>query len=249
MKSIGFKLLFLFSWTALAHAQEIKYIDLCSVQQRTELRHPPDPPECDKCLRGGYGGESVGDGASDRRDPHALGVFLLRVTPTNLNAAEPFEVEFRVQNTGLAPLEIPVSPHLSDLQPEDDSATFAYLSLALVVAGESGHSISPLGGFVQLYGSHEHPESLIVLKPKESIRVRANVKLLTAPPQSGPDRFHGDFWLRNNVFRPHPGGESTETRNLYPNTTPTPAIEVYVTVPDPADPPTRPANSPSNRRH
>jgi hypothetical protein len=80
----------------------------------------------------------MGDGAPDQRDPHALGIYLMRVTPTDINAAEPFQVEFKILNTGTAPIELPVSPHLSDLQPSDESVAFNYSSLALVVRGDRG---------------------------------------------------------------------------------------------------------------
>src|SRR5215469_14102626 len=89
------------AFSVMLRAQEIKYLDLTSITQRTELRHPPAPPSnCDKasqdCVGGGYGGVGVGDGAPDRRDPHALGVYLLRVTPTDIDSTQPFEAEFRV---------------------------------------------------------------------------------------------------------------------------------------------------------
>jgi hypothetical protein len=164
------------------------------------------------------------------RDPHALGVFLLRVTPTDIDPAESFEAEFRVQNTGLAPIEVPVSRHLSDLQPDDESAPFGYFSIALVVSGESepqrpdGASV----GFVELYGSADHEGSMLVLKPGEWIRVRANVKLHKWPPEPKSARFRGVFWLRKNTFHPLPGGSSSESQNLYPNKTPTPPISVYL---------------------
>src|SRR5438046_5302597 len=80
-------LLLLFALPCLLRAQEIKYIDITSVQQRTELRHPPVPsPDCKdgNCVGGGIGGASVGDGAPDQRDPRALGVYLLQVTPTEI---------------------------------------------------------------------------------------------------------------------------------------------------------------------
>jgi len=69
----------------------------------------------------GYGGSILRDGAPNQRDPRALGIYLMRVTPTDINAAEPFQVEFKILNTGTAPIELPVSPHLSDLQPSDES--------------------------------------------------------------------------------------------------------------------------------
>ena len=90
-------LLLLFTLPCLLRAQEIKYIDLTAVRPRNELRHPPAPKsDCKEdtgCIGGGYGGGSVGDGAPDQRDPHALGIYLLRVTPTDINPAEPFKVE------------------------------------------------------------------------------------------------------------------------------------------------------------
>jgi hypothetical protein len=201
MSSIRRTLLFLlFAWSGLLKAQEIRYVDLSVIQQRTELRHPPAPAanckEGSGCIGGGSGGGSVGDCGRDLRDPHAWGVYLLGVTPTDINLAEPFEVEFKVLNTGVAPIEAPVSPHLSDLQPSDESVAFSYLSLALVVGGESqSHGPVSTVGFVELYGSTDHDGSVLVLKPGEWIRVRANVKL---------------------------------TSNLCPNTTPTPSIAVHL---------------------
>lgn len=247
MRSIGRTfLLLLLAWPVLLKAQEIKYIDLSLIQQRTELRHPPAPPaDCKEgsgCVGGGSVGGSVGDGAADLRGPHALGVYLLRVTPTEINPAEPFEVEFKVLNAGVAPLEVPVSPHLSDLQPIEESVAFSYLSLALVVRGESepkGPNVSTIGGFVELYGSTDNDGSILVLKPGEWIRVRANVKLHTWPLEPVSALFRGDFWLRRNTFHPHPGGEFIEIHNLYPNTTSTPPIPVHLLGPGRSEQPRR----------
>jgi len=217
---------------SLMKAQEIKYIDLTGVRQRTELRYPPAPQlDCGAgkgCLGSGYGGSSIRDGAPDRRDPHALGIHLLRVTPTDINVAEPFQVEFKILNTGTAPIELPVSPHLSDLQPNDESVAFNYSSLALVVRGEAEPQGPPVDstGFVELFGSPDHAESMMVLRTGEWIRVSANVKLLKGPSVPVSARFRGDFWLRRNTFHPHPNGQYIEANNLYPNKTPTPFVAV-----------------------
>src|SRR5438552_13564749 len=219
-------LLLVLALPCLLKAQEVRYIDLTAVYQRTELRHPPAPPldcrEGSSCLGGGYGGGSVGDGAPDRRDPHALGIYLLRVTPTDINLGEPFQVEFKILNTGTAPIELPVSPHLSDLQPSDESVAFNYSSLALVVRGEAEPQGPPVDsiGFVELFGSPDHSESMMVLRPGEWIRVSGNVKLLKCPPPPVSARLRGDFWLRRNTFVPHPGGQFIEPNNLYPNDQP-----------------------------
>ena len=228
---IGF-LLFLFILPCVLRAQEIKYIDLTAVRQRTELRHPPTPQsDCKEgtgCIGGGYGAGSMRDGAPDKRDPHALGIYLLRVTPTDIDPAEPFQVEFKILNTGTAPMELPVSPHLSDLQPSDESVAFDYFRLALVVRAEAEPEGPPVGfiGFVELFGAPDHAESMTVLRPGEWIRVSANVKLLTSPSEPVSVRFHGDFWLRRNTFHPHAGGQFIEANNLYPNNTPTPFVAV-----------------------
>jgi hypothetical protein len=214
----------------LLRAQEMKFIDISNVRQRTELRYPPAPDCKNGGLCGGYVSGIVGDGASDQRDPHALGIYLLRVTPTDINPAEPFQVEFKILNTGSAPIEIPVSPHLSDLQPNDESLVFSYFSIALVVRGEGDTQTPyvPCFGFVELYGSPDHQESMVVLRPGEWIRVKANVLLRQWPLESISTRFRAGFWLRKNTFRPHPGGQSMDAQNLYPNTKETPYVPVRI---------------------
>jgi hypothetical protein len=172
----------------------------------------------------------VADGAPDTKDPRALGVHLVRVVPTDINPSEPLEAEFQVLNTGLTPIEIPVWPHLSDLQPRDDSMTFSYLSLGLVIRV----SDEPLGpdessfGVVELYGAPDDARTVLPLRPGEWIRVRANVKL--SSPLQEPHNVHlrGSFWLRSNTFHPSQGGTFTEIRNLYPNVTPTPSLPARI---------------------
>jgi hypothetical protein len=233
-------------------AQEINYIDLTFVSQRTDLRHPPAPPPVCKdgtCAGGGFGGVGIACGAPDVRDPHALAVQLLRVTPADIDPAVPFEAEFRVLNSGLAPIKLPVSPHLSDLQSSDESATFSYFSLALVVRVQSDSQqpvVSPVG-FVYLYGSPDHEGTMQELKPGEWIRVRANVKLNSGPTEPASVRFQGEFWLRTTTYHPHPGGSSSDIVNLYPNATPTPPIPGTLTVRRPIRRAVRPSDPAATR--
>ena len=210
----------------LLPAQEVKYIDLSVAPQRTQLRHPPTPP-CKDGVCGGYGGGGVADDAPDKSAPHALGVYLLRVDPTEVNPAQPFEAEFRVLNTGLAPIEIPVSPHLSDLQPADESAPFSYFSLTLVVSIE-GDWRHPAFAFVELYGMKEHDGTMLALRPGEWIHVKAKMQPRYSPPESATVGLSGRFWLRRNRFTPHAGGDFTMMENVYPNVTPTPSLTVRV---------------------
>ena len=92
-------LFFVLAVSVLAAAQEIKFIDLSSVEQRTTLRYPPLQSTSD-LGKTGVGGASIADGAPDRRDPHALGISLDYVSTKNITL-DPFYVEFRILNTGL----------------------------------------------------------------------------------------------------------------------------------------------------
>lgn len=203
-------------------AQEVQFIDLVSVQQRVELRYPPAPPVVNG-VASAFTGAGIGDCGSDFRDPHALGVYLEGVDPDGFDPVQPFEAEFKVLNTGRAPIELPVSPHLSDLQPSDESREFSYLSLALAVSVVEDPSSM---GYIQLYGAADHEETTRLLQPGEWIRVRAKLKLQTPPKASSTFRLQAGWWLRKNTFIPHDGGYSTDANNLCPNETPTPEVTV-----------------------
>ena len=222
-------LLFLLATSALLEAQEVRAVDLLNVKQHTELRFPPAPSECtpEGCVGGCVGGSSVADGAPDPRDPRALGVALDRVTPTDITL-DAFEAEFRLLNTGLAPINVPVWPHLSDLQPSSESQQFSYLSLALQVRlSGTGRTQGSGIGWIELYGSGEHEDTIITLKPGGWVRVKAKVKLHTWPTEPMDAQLRGDFWLHDNVFKPQVCGGFTEAVNVYPNHTLFPALAVH----------------------
>ena len=219
----------LFGGAVLLNAQEVRYVDLTAVAQRTALRHPRAPPinckDGSSCVGGGVGGVSLGDGAPDIRDPHALGIYFLSPFPAEINAVEQFEVEFKVLNTGLAPVELPVSPHLSDLQ-ESDVSPFTYTSLALVVRVRGEHpACIPCLAYVELYGARNREESTVVLKPGEWIRVKGKTKFQQG--LTGVAELSAEFWLRTNTFTPDEGGGFTQMGNMYPNVTPTPTVTVH----------------------
>ncbi len=217
--------------SALLEAQEVRLVDLINIEQRTALRSAPaQQPDCatgEPCEGGGVGGISITDGGPDPRDPHALGVALDRVMPTDITL-DAFEGEFRLINTGLVPIDVPVSPHLSDLQPPEEWQPFSYLSLGLEVFLTSAGQTPALGiGWVQLYGAVEHEGTIIALKPGQWIRVRAKVKLHTWPSRPIEGRLRGDFWFHRNVYRPQNGGGSTDVVNVYPNHTVLPELTVH----------------------
>ena len=213
--------LLLLANSALLEAQEVRVVDLLNVNQRTGLRFPSAPSDCipSEPCGGGVGGVGVADGAPDPRDPRALGVALDRVTPTDITL-DTFEAEFRVLNTGLAPINVPVWPHLSDLQPSLESQPFSYLSLALEVRLTGTGPAQALGvGWAELYGSAEREDTIITLKPGEWVRVKAQVKLHTWPSKPVEAQLRGDFWFHDNVFKPQLGGGFTEAVSVYRNHT------------------------------
>ncbi|MFZ0317659.1 MAG: hypothetical protein WAL56_00925 [Candidatus Sulfotelmatobacter sp.] len=206
-------------------------MDLINIEQRTALRSPPaQQPDCvtsEPCEGGGVGSIGITDGAPDPRDPRALGVALDSVRPTDITL-DAFEAEFRVLNTGLVPIDVPVSPHLSDLQPPEEWQPFSYLSLGLEVYLTSTGPTPALGlGWVQLYGAVEHEGTIITLKPGQWVRIKAKVKLHTWPSQPVEAQLQGNFWLHKNIFKPQNGGAFTETGNIYPNHTVLPAVAVH----------------------
>jgi hypothetical protein len=151
-------------------------------------------------------------------------VYLQSVIPRDSDAKRPFEIEFKVLNTGQVALQLPVSPHLSDLQPSDASVTFTYMSLALGVSPAEDRSSS---GYVELYGKPDAPDTLITLNPGEWIRVEARVDFhLNVPPAGTIDLVPG-YYLQQVTFHPHPGGFSTAHQNICINHEPMPTVLVH----------------------
>jgi len=207
-------------------AQEVRFIDLSNEQQRTVLRIPPSrqpncsPQPCVVKREASVGGCTTA--------LSALRVSVDHVTPTEITL-DLFETDFRVFNAGTMPIDVPVSPHLSDLQPPGELRAFPYLSLALVVRVSAiGPSQAHGIGWAELYGSDEHEDTIVILKPNEWIRVRANVKLHTWPSEPVDLRLSGDFWVHKNVFKPEKRGGFVDFLDLCPNRTTLPStIEVH----------------------
>src|SRR2546430_16079854 len=89
-------LLLVLALPCLLKAQEVRYIDLTVVRQRTELRHPPAPPsDCRVgagCLGGGYGGVCLGGGGAGRGGAAAPRILPVRGSSAGLQCAGPVPV-------------------------------------------------------------------------------------------------------------------------------------------------------------
>src|ERR1700744_1290748 len=59
-------------------AQEVAFVDLTGVTQRTQIRYPAPPPSKEgHGVGGGFGGAGIACGASDPKDKRALRTTLL----------------------------------------------------------------------------------------------------------------------------------------------------------------------------
>ena len=101
----------------------------------------------------------------------------LRTTLVSLDRAEykvGDEVAFEVtiENIGSTKVQIPFSPHLADLQPEDPGQKFAYLDLSVVLwLGGRQWKTTAAGVGAMLYGDDGHPGTILTLQPGESVRI------------------------------------------------------------------------------
>ncbi len=201
--------------TVEARAQEVAYVDVTNVIQRTQRRVPP-PPEG---TNGGFVGGAVGDCGIGNRDPRALRTTLTWLNALRYQAGDPIAFEAKIENVGKVPIAVAVSPHLSDLQPADAALQFAYSEIGIQVALRNGAvSLS----YVMLYGNEEHPGTLARLQPGEWIRVRAQ-GILDGLEQhlasfSGNEQTlemaNARIWLHQSKFLPHPGGSSTNSEGV-----------------------------------
>ena len=214
MRFVFSLLLFLCSALSLT-AQEVKSIDFSDVQQRTKLRVPrAKEPNCvpQPCV---VTRETSVDDCSMEAKP--LRVVLDRVTPNHITL-DPFKAEFRILNTGNDPIKVPVSPHLSDLQPPGPLQEFDYMSLALRIHLSAVGPVQAAGiGWAELYGTTEHPDTMLTLEPGHWIRVTTKVKLHAWPSESLDASLSGDFRVHKNVFKPEENGGFVDSHDLCPN--------------------------------
>ena len=165
-------LAFVMTFLCVCTAQEVAVVDLTKVGAKADsLRRP----KATSPARGGYG--SSGYTYSCQDDRHSAGA--LKTTLVSLDNSryqlgdEPI-IEVTIENTGSTAIRIPVSPHISDLQPKDPAQKFAYyeLRIALWIAGGERWA-KDTGENAGLVGSDDHADTTITLNPGEWLRVVA----------------------------------------------------------------------------
>jgi len=150
-------------------AQEVAFLDLTTIEARTDLRSP----EATSTVTGPRG--SIHSEAPCYDSTHYAGAVrtkLVSLDSTHYEVGDEPKFEVTVENVGTAPVKIPFSPHLADLQPKDATQKFAYNELRLelwIAAGEDWRANT--GGSVSLYGTDDRMGTMLTLSPGESVRI------------------------------------------------------------------------------
>lgn len=212
-------------FTTYAEAQEVKFVDLTTIEQRIALRTTPSPPQQvhrnadgSFSVTGSARGALIGDcgvGANESR--------VLRTTVTWLDrpsyaVGDSIEWEVKVENVGSVPMTLAISPHLSDLQPSDASEPFSYEETGLGLSVRDEHGVIDLA-HVSVYGSDSQPGTLLELKVGEWVRFRSRSKL-DFPNIREVQTLQGEtiarFWLHHGKITPAPGTYGTALMNQCP---------------------------------
>jgi hypothetical protein len=149
-----------FFLSALSSAQEVRRINLPDVGESRDYR----------AVRSGK--YMICDTQQARTARKAVRVSVESLTPTDIDPREQISVVFRVENCGQVSVILPVSPRITDLQPENDSDH--YNAMLPLGAGTPGGAIYT--GWLELYGSMKS-NTTVSLKPGEWITVRGDIRV------------------------------------------------------------------------
>ena len=214
--------------TVLGTAQEIAFLDLTGVKLRVDLRNPPSPPpQCNKqgvCSGGGYSGMSIACGGAAPGELRADLTYLDRFEYYDEDTAE---IETTIENVGEIPLQLPWTPHLADLQPEDESAKFRVYEFQVGLFLNWGEHYSMSVGWLNLYGDSTQPATIVTLNPGERLRIRGQIKIFATqadgiklPALELSARASAKTLFREVEYIPHPGGMSEQISNANPKEIP-----------------------------
>lgn len=157
-------------WTALvatlvAQSAPTPLLDLTNTSVRDRLRQP--------VTASGSGHLTSSEAAQRPSVPIALQLLSLKKSGN----PEKVIAEVELRNTSRLNLEIPVDPSSRDFEPVSPSISYRYLTAYVWLAAEPEAEQRMASTGLHLYGSRQVPTTLRVLKPGESLRIRASVPM------------------------------------------------------------------------
>jgi len=150
-------------------AQEIGFVDLTKVTARTEFRRP-SPIGKGNEARGGTGFDDLFSCPHSGTDNPDFRSTLVSLDRSHYQVGDEPTFELTIENLVSAPLRIPFSPHVADLQPKDPAQKFSYLELQ-VELWIGGKEWRQNGGGFSLYGDENHPHTMVTLNQGEWVRI------------------------------------------------------------------------------
>ena len=213
--------------TVLGTAQVIAFLDLTGVKPQLDLRYPPSPPaKCNKegvCSGGGYSGMSIACGGAA---PGELQVNLTYLDRSEYFDGDTAEIETTIENVGKIPLQIPWTPHLAGLQPEDESAKFGVYELQVGLFLNWGERYSISLGWLNLYGDPTQPGTMRHAKSRRACTytqtdqdLRHSSRRDNTPALELAPRASAKALFREVEYIPHSGGASEKIPNGGPKET------------------------------
>jgi hypothetical protein len=210
------------SFTRHAGAQEVKFVDLTTIEQRTAFRTTPPPPQpVHRNPDGSFGmvasarGVLIGDCGIGANEPRALRTTVTWLDRPSYTSGASIEWEVKVENVGSVPMTLAISPHLSDLQPPEASEPFSYEETGVGLSVRDEHGVIDLA-HMSVYGSASQPGTLVELKVGEWVRLRSRSRL-DFPNIPNAQTLQGEaiarFWLHHGKITPAPGTYGTALMN------------------------------------
>ena len=157
-------------------AQEVGFVDLTKVTAHRGLRRPSPTRGANEARSGVQEVRPCFDSVNSESE---LRTTLVSLDRTHYQVGDEPTFEVTVENVSSAPLRIPFSRHLADLQPENPAQKFARSELQLVLWIAAGTEWSAnTGGGVTLYGAEDHPNTMLTLSPGEWVRIIGKGKFI-----------------------------------------------------------------------
>jgi len=119
---------------------------------------------------------SGGDGAADASDGVPLRLVVFGTPKSDLRAGQDLRYSVRIENTSNRPFSLPWDPQIADMEPQDPTQDYAYLTISISLHLILGRGTeTAIGAPVHLFGSPHSKGSMILLAPGEWAVVRISV--------------------------------------------------------------------------